>query len=128
MAKAITRRNFIGGSLVVSAAAAATVARVQGREKVVGRAVREGELEPLIWERYQNAGGLSAQQFVEARKTVHQIGRQPAMSVPLHWNHAGLPIGVMFAGRFGDESTLFRLAGQLEQAQPWFDRTPPVLP
>ncbi|HLC41018.1 MAG TPA: amidase [Methylomirabilota bacterium] len=49
---------------------------------------------------------------------------QPAMSVPLHWNDAGLPIGMHFAGRFGDEATLFRLAGQLERAQPWFDRAP----
>jgi len=49
---------------------------------------------------------------------------QPAMSVPLHWNDVGLPIGMQFVGRFGDEATLFRLAGQLERAQPWFDRAP----
>jgi Asp-tRNA(Asn)/Glu-tRNA(Gln) amidotransferase A subunit family amidase len=53
------------------------------------------------------------------------IAGNPAMSVPLHWNAAGLPIGVQFAGRFGDEATLFRLAAELELARPWFERRPP---
>jgi 6-aminohexanoate-cyclic-dimer hydrolase len=50
----------------------------------------------------------------------------PAMSVPLHWSDDGLPVGVQFAGRFDDEATLFQLAGQLERAQPWRERRPPV--
>ena len=49
---------------------------------------------------------------------------QPSMSVPLHWSANGLPVGVMFAAKLGDEATLFRLAGQLEQEKPWFDKRP----
>jgi Asp-tRNA(Asn)/Glu-tRNA(Gln) amidotransferase A subunit family amidase len=49
---------------------------------------------------------------------------QPAMTVPLSWSKSGLPIGVQFVGRMAEEGVLFRLAGQLEAAQPWFDRTP----
>lgn len=57
---------------------------------------------------------------------VFNMTGQPAMSVPLEWNGAGLPIGMHFAARFGDEATLFRLAAQLEQARPWVDRIPRV--
>ncbi|WP_078380517.1 amidase [Sutcliffiella halmapala] len=46
----------------------------------------------------------------------------PAMSVPLFWNEANLPIGVQFFAPYGDEATLFRLAGKLEQARPWSSR------
>jgi amidase len=57
---------------------------------------------------------------------IANITGQPAMSVPLHWSTAGLPIGSQLQGRPADEATLFRLAGQLEGARPWADKRPPV--
>ena len=51
---------------------------------------------------------------------------QPAMSMPLAWNAAGLPLGMMFSARFGNEATLFRLAAQIEQERPWKNKIPPV--
>ena len=53
---------------------------------------------------------------------LYNITGQPSVSMPLHWTGAGLPIGTMFTARFGDEATLFRLAAQLEEAQPWIGR------
>ncbi|HAN31327.1 MAG TPA: amidase [Myxococcales bacterium] len=52
---------------------------------------------------------------------------QPAMSLPLHWNAQGLPIGVQFAAPFGDEATLLQLATQLEQARPWANQLPNMI-
>ena len=57
---------------------------------------------------------------------VFNLTGQPAMSVPLHWSADGLPVGVQFAARQGGEATLFALAGQLERAQPWWERRPPL--
>ena len=51
---------------------------------------------------------------------------QPAISLPLHWNAAGLPIGVQLVAAYGREDLLVRVAAQLEQARPWKDRWPPV--
>jgi Asp-tRNA(Asn)/Glu-tRNA(Gln) amidotransferase A subunit family amidase len=51
---------------------------------------------------------------------------QPAMTVPLYWSKQGLPIGVQFAARLGEEELLFSQAAQLERARPWFNKLPPL--
>ena len=57
---------------------------------------------------------------------IYNISGQPAVNLPLYWNADGLPIGVMLAGRTGEEGTLFSLSAQLEAARPWKDRHPPL--
>ena len=47
---------------------------------------------------------------------------QPAISVPLHWTEASLPIGVQLVAAPGREDMLLRIAGQLEAAAPWASR------
>ena len=52
---------------------------------------------------------------------------QPSISLPLAWSPCGLPIGLMLTARYGDEATLFRLAGQLEKEMPWAHRKPLIV-
>ena len=58
--------------------------------------------------------------------SIANITGQPAISLPLQWSEQGLPIGIQFIGRYGDEATLFRLSSQLEAAHPWAARKPVI--
>ncbi|HEX4930458.1 MAG TPA: amidase [Gaiellaceae bacterium] len=71
------------------------------------------------WEQFDRAARFTP--FTAA----FNVTGQPAMSVPLHWTAAGLPIGVQLVGPPLGDALLFRVASQLEAARPWVTRRPP---
>ena len=74
---------------------------------------------PWLRERVMDAQMETFSRQVLHRTMAANVTGAPAMSVPLHRTDDGLPVGVQFLGRFGDEATLLSLAAQLEQAKPW---------
>ncbi|MGX1806667.1 amidase [Nocardia sp. NPDC055321] len=63
---------------------------------------------------------LSAVPFTQ----LANITGRPAMSVPTHWTESGLPLGVQFVGPPSSEYLLLQLAAEIENARPWFGKTP----
>lgn len=57
---------------------------------------------------------------------VFNVTGQPSISLPLHWSADGLPVGMMFTAPIGQDAMLLQLSAELEQAQPWFNRVPPI--
>jgi amidase len=82
---------------------------------------------PVGWfDEVEPAQNFERQKLFTPYTALYNVSGQPAVNVPLHWSADGLPIGVMLAGRMGDEATLISLSAQLEQARPWKDRHPPI--
>ncbi|HEY6417775.1 MAG TPA: amidase [Candidatus Binataceae bacterium] len=94
-------------------------------------------LTPTVWEPAATLASMTHEQDKPqelGRKIRHHvfftrpfnITGQPAISIPLHWTPEGLPVGVQLVAAMGREDLLIRVASQLERAQPWIDRRPPV--
>ena len=75
-------------------------------------------LDPREWSDIINAE--------DAFLLLENVTGQPAISLPLETSLCGMPIGMHFTAKFGDEATLFRLGSQLESAIPWKNRRPPT--
>ena len=100
----------------LAARPATTLLQEMGRDPGVLRVAVCTDIDQMIT---QNLGWVPYTQLAN-------LTGLPAMSVPLHWTPAGLPIGSQFVGRLGSEAMLLRLASQLEAAQPWWHRRPPL--
>jgi amidase len=82
---------------------------------------------PVGWfDEVEPAENFERQKRFTPFTAVYNVSGQPAVNVPLYWTADQLPIGVMLAGRIGDEGTLISLSAQLEEARPWKDRHPPI--
>jgi amidase len=78
------------------------------------------------FEEVDAADNFERQKAFTPYTSIYNVTGQPGVSVPLHWTEGGLPIGVMFIGRMGEENTLISLSSQLEAACPWVDRHPAI--
>ena len=84
--------------------------------------------------RLGDMGGPSADNLAKWERNLEVIpftpannaSGQPGLSLPLHWTPDGLPVGVHFVPAYGQEDLLLRVGSQIEQAQPWMDKRPPV--
>jgi amidase len=117
-------------------AGAVSFARVLARGAINATAAYDVMLTPTLAKPpvpvgYFTEGGDPAEDFARQKgftpfTAIFNLTGQPAMSLPLYWNEAGLPIGVQLVGRPYDEPTLISLAAQLEQARPWLGRHPEI--
>lgn len=94
-------------------------------------------LTPTVWEppatleSMEPVEGKLAELFAKVRRHVFftqpfNVTGQPAISLPLHWTPEGLPVGVQLVAAPGREDLLIRVASQVEEAQPWINRLPPI--
>jgi amidase len=81
---------------------------------------------PVGWffEDGEGAPDFERQKQFAPYTAVYNVTGHPAVSVPVHWSAAGLPVGMMLVGRHHDEATLITLAAQLEDATNWPERHP----
>jgi Asp-tRNA(Asn)/Glu-tRNA(Gln) amidotransferase A subunit family amidase len=125
LADLMTRYDVILCATLASAPVKIGELKPSSAERMQMRAVTAMPMEALMRKLLTEASNKA---FAWAGCTeLFNMTGQPSMSVPLVWSARGLPIGVQFAARDGNDALLLRLAAQLEAARPWFGRRPPLL-
>lgn len=129
-------RDAAAGMSGVDYSASLRALRLASRAAVLATAAYDVVLTPTLAQPPKPVGGFrddddprsefrALGEFTPFTPAINASG-QPAVSIPLYWTEAGLPIGVQLVGRGGDEATLVSLSAQLEAARPWAQRHPPV--
>ena len=119
-AQSLTARDF-GAALRTLQLFSRTMGRFFENYDVLLLATMGGPPVPIGW---IGTASAEAQERQWPNTQAFNITGQPAMNVPLYRDKHGVPIGVQFVGRYGEEALLLQLAGQLERAQPWITRPP----
>jgi amidase len=123
---AISAAELIGAQAALQSATRTALTALSGYDAILTPTLAQPPAKVGWFEQADPAENFERQKAFTPFTAVYNVSGQPAVSVPLYWNPAGLPIGVMLAGRMGEEATLIELAAQLERARPWRDRHPPV--
>jgi amidase len=123
---AISAAQLIGAQAALQSATRTALTALSGYDAILTPTLAQPPAKVGWFEEVGPAENFERQKAFTPFTAVYNVSGQPAVSVPLHWNPAGLPVGVMLAGRMGEEATLIELAAQLERARPWRDRHPPV--
>jgi amidase len=123
---AISAAQLIEAQAALQSATRAALTALSGYDAILTPTLAQPPAKVGWFEEVDPAENFERQKAFTPFTAVYNVSGQPAVSVPLYWNQADLPIGVMLAGRMGEEATLIELAAQLERARPWRDRHPPV--
>jgi amidase len=123
---AVTAAELFFAQGYLQSATRAAVAALSRYDAVLSPTLAQPPVPVGYFDEVDPAGNFGRQKRFTPFTAVWNVTGLPAVSLPLHWSAAGLPIGVMLAGRMGGEGTLISLSAQLEQACPWKDRHPPI--
>jgi amidase len=116
--------ELVAAQSALQAATRGALAKINGYDAVLTPTLAQPPA-PIGWfEEVEPAENFERQKAFTPYTAVCNVSGQPSVNVPLYWNEAGLPIGIMLTGRMGEEGLLIQLSAQLERARPWRDRHP----
>jgi amidase len=122
----VTAAEVLFAQAYLQAVSRAAMEALRGYDAVLSPTVAAPPVPVGYFDEVDPAENFERQKRFAPYTAVYNVSGQPAVNLPLHQNAEGLPIGVMLAGRMGEEATLISLSAQIEAARPWQDRHPPI--